>query len=158
MADFIYSVVSNYIGDMLLFVTAAVIGILWVKYKKKVAKITGGLMTGSPNGARAAFESDGEIWITGRKGLQNLSNNPAEDTSPIWSMDSRWVAFSSKRNDGDWNVYVGSVETLKLAQLTSAEGYEKPMGWSMQGHLLISVGGVIVTIPRDEIAGKLGEL
>ena len=78
--------------------------------------------------------------------------------SPIWSMDSRWVAFSSKRDDGDWNIYVGSVETLKLAQLTSAEGYEKPMGWSMQGHLLVSVGGVTVTIPRDEIAGKLGEL
>ena len=51
---------------MLLFVTAAVIGILWVKYKEKITKITSGLMTSSPNGAMAAFESDGEIWITGR--------------------------------------------------------------------------------------------
>lgn len=157
MADFFYSVVSNYIGDALLLITAAVIGILWARYKEKITKITSGFMTSSPNGAMAAFESEGEIWVTGRKGLQNLSNNSAEDTSPIWSMDSRWVAFSSKRDDGDWNVYVGSVETLKLAQLTFAEGYEKPMGWSIQGNLLVSVGGVAITISRDEIAKKLGE-
>src|SRR5690349_10791004 len=54
-------------------------------------------------------ERDGnrEIYIVNDDGtgLQNLTNNPAEDAYPAWSPDGERIAFQSNRN-GNWNIYL----------------------------------------------------
>lgn len=48
-----------------------------------------------------AFESndggDREIFVLTRRGAWDISNDPAADWRPVWSPDSKWIAFESFR-------------------------------------------------------------
>lgn len=90
----------------------------------------------------AAFESrrDGnsEIYLlsvspNGTE-LVNLTRNPAQDTSPVWSPDGEWIAFLSDRS-GKNEVYVIHVAGSRLTQLTDNPqiAWEGPLDWSIDG-------------------------
>lgn len=69
-----------------------------------------------------------------RSDLTNLTQSPAQDTSPAWSPDGEWVAFLSDRS-GKADIYVVSVAGTRLARLTADPTlrWRGPLSWSPDG-------------------------
>ena len=62
----------------------------------------------SPDGSTVAFTYKGDIYtvpVNGGKAFQ-LTSNPGYDTRPTWSPDGQSIAFSSNRENGDFDVYI----------------------------------------------------
>jgi len=79
---------------------------------------------------RIAFQSyrDGnyEIYIVNIDGseLTNLTNNPAEDMSPVFSPDGSKIAFTSRR-DGSGGIYIMNYDGSEQTNLSNhQENYE----------------------------------
>lgn len=79
----------------------------------------------NPKGDGIAFESDDggfrDIFVISRRGLNNVSNHHAADWNPVWSNDSKWVAFESFRG-GRRGIYRVFYETARIFPV--AEGTE----------------------------------
>ena len=58
-----------------------------------------------------------------------LTNHPADDRSPAWSPDGRWLAFSSRR-DGNWELYLLEAASGELTRLTQHVAFEANPSWS----------------------------
>ena len=69
---------------------------------------------GQDDGKDADNPADGgEAWVAGA--ILRLTDHSAEDRSPSWSPDGRYIAFESNR-DGDWGIYV-----MDIASYTGGE-------------------------------------
>ena len=63
----------------------------------------------SPDGTTIAFTYKGDIYtvpVAGGRAMQ-ITTNPAYDTAPVWSPDSKRIAFASDRM-GRLDVYIGA--------------------------------------------------
>ena len=111
----------------------------------------------SSDGKRIAFMSnrDGhvnvihgwptsEIYVMDADGgnLQNLTNNPNDDTSPSWSPDGKRIAFSSW--DGkvinfvlDFEIYVMDADGGNLQNLTNNPNDDRSPSWSPDGERIV---------------------
>ena len=79
-------------------------------------------------------------------GLTNITNNPAQDVSPVWSPDGKRIAFTSDR-DGFMNLYVMNADGSGLTQLTNNDqptanahhefGVNDQSPWSPDGSKLL---------------------
>jgi len=103
----------------------------------------------SPNGQYLAVEIlDGDdasnIWIydlSGKSEIRRLTQTGKHNKRPVWTPDSRKVAFESDR-DGDWGIYEQPADGSELpVRLTTgknkAEQY--PESWSSDGKTLTYV-------------------
>ena len=82
----------------------------------------------SPDGTTIAFTYKGDIYTvpsTGGRATQ-ITTNPAFDTEPVWSPDSKQIAFASDRM-GSLDVFVVSSEGGAPQRLTTHSGSEKPV-------------------------------
>jgi len=86
------------------------------------------------------------------KDLVNLSNNPGDDTNPVWSPDGSQIAFVSNReNDqnGGQFIYVMNADGSNVRQLT-VENESKLPDWSHDGsQITYSFKGDIYVIKAD---------
>lgn len=90
---------------------------LWMRYSKI-----------SPDGTTIAFTYKGDIYtvpVTGGKAVQ-VTTNPAFDTRPVWSPDSKNIAFASDRM-GSLDVFVVPKEGGEPRRLTTFSGNETPV-------------------------------
>lgn len=81
----------------------------------------------SPDGTTIAFSYRGDIYtvpVTGGKAIQ-LTTHPAHDTQPVWSPDSKKIAFASNRN-GNFDVFVMNREGGMPKQITNHSANEYP--------------------------------
>ncbi len=91
----------------------------------------------SPDGSTIAFAYKGDIFtvpVGGGKATQ-ITSNPAYDNNPVWSPDSRWIAFSSKR-EGSFNVWMVSRYGGTPKRLTRSTNGAVPVRWLDGGHVL----------------------
>jgi Tol biopolymer transport system component len=72
----------------------------------------------------------------------NLTNNPAEDYTPLWSPDGSRIAFFSTRT-GWLEIYVMNADGSNITQLTDTKGtnsvYVYPISWSPDGKQILAV-------------------
>ena len=104
----------------------------------------------SPDGTTIAFTYKGDIFtvpVSGGKATQ-ITTNPAFDTTPIWSPDSKQIAFASDRM-GSLDVFIVSKEGGEPRRLTTFSGSETPVAFSDAGQLLFTAD----IMPSAEDAG-----
>lgn len=101
---------------------------LWMRYS-----------TISPDGTTIAFTYKGDIYTvptTGGKATQ-ITTNAAHDTHPVWSPDSKKLAFASNRM-GSMDIYVVDKEGGTPTRLTTHSGSETPIAFKDKDHVLFS--------------------
>ena len=91
----------------------------------------------SPDGSRIAFEYKGDIYTVGVDGgtATRLTSHPAYESNPVWSPDSRQIAFASDRH-GNFDVMLMDATGGKARRLTSNSASEIPETFSPDGELV----------------------
>ncbi len=91
----------------------------------------------SPDGSLIAFAYKGDIWTVPTAGGQakQLTTHPAFDSYPVWSPDSRHIAFASTR-EGSFDVWLMPREGGEPHRLTTSSGSEIPVAFTDDGHVL----------------------
>ena len=88
----------------------------------------------SPDGEQIAFSYKGDIYTVPSKGgeAKQITIHSAHDYMPIWSPDSKNIAFASNRF-GNFDIFIipssGGVST----RLTTFSGNESPLSFSVDG-------------------------
>lgn len=88
----------------------------------------------SPDGTTIAFTYKGDIWTVPVAGGQALRITTLDsyDTDPVWSPDSRRIAFASDRH-GNLDVYVTDARGGQPRRLTTNSAAETPEAFSADG-------------------------
>ena len=84
----------------------------------------------SPDGSTVAFAYKGDIYTVPATGgnARQLTTNSAHDSYPVWSPDSKQLAFCSNR-EGSMDVYVMNREGGAPRRLTTNSGTETPIAF-----------------------------
>ncbi|MFI3333021.1 MAG: S41 family peptidase [Rikenellaceae bacterium] len=84
----------------------------------------------SPNGAYICFTYKGDIFTVETKGglAKQITTNPAYDTKPIWSPNSKQILFSSNR-EGSQDIYIVNANGGTPQRLTTHSGTEIPVAF-----------------------------
>lgn len=82
----------------------------------------------SPDGKNIAFSYKGDIYTVPSTGgtAYAVTTNPAYDTKPQWSLDSKSIAFASNR-EGSFDVYLVSAQGGAPTRLTTHSSNEYPI-------------------------------
>lgn len=92
----------------------------------------------SPDGKTVAFSYKGDIWTVPANGGQarQITTNPAYDAYPVWSPDSRQIAFTSSR-EGSMDIYVVGRDGGTPQRVTTDSGDEYPMAWRNDSTIML---------------------
>ena len=92
----------------------------------------------SPDGKTVAFSYKGDIWTVPSNGGQarQITTNPAYDAYPVWSPDSRQIAFASSR-EGSMDIYVVGRDGGTPRRVTTDSGDEYPMAWRNDSTIML---------------------
>jgi tricorn protease len=92
----------------------------------------------SPDGKNIAFSFEGHLFVVASTGgsAQPLTAGPAHDTAPVWSPDSKFIAFASDRF-GHYNVFLTNIEGGSTRRLTSYSTDEIPTGFTPDGKYVV---------------------
>lgn len=92
----------------------------------------------SPDGSRIAFTYQGDIWTVPASGghATRLTTMDSYETNPVWSPDSRMIAFASDRH-GNSDIFVMDADGGQAKRLTSNSASEIPEGFSADGSEVI---------------------
>ncbi len=88
----------------------------------------------SPDGSAIAFTYKGDIWTVPSSGgnATRLTSTECYETTPIWSPDSRQIAFASDRH-GNFDVFIVDAKGGAPKRLTSNSAAETPEVFSPDG-------------------------
>lgn len=107
----------------------------------------------SPDGAQIAFISTGttsgvansEVFIGSNTGnSRRLTFNTGADEWPSWSPDGQWLAVGSDR-DGDYDVYLFTVDGGNTIQWTRDPAYDEQPNWSPDGQWIAFIRKTVDT-------------
>jgi TolB protein len=72
------------------------------------------------------------MWLNGG-GRTNLTNNPADDSTPVWSPNGKLIAFTSNR-DGRPQIFVMNADGTNLRKLSQGDTPDFEPTWSPDGN------------------------
>ncbi len=95
----------------------------------------------SPDGKTIAFAFRGHLFTVPSKGgdAVPLTASSAHDTSPVWSPDSRTIAYASDAY-GNFDVYAIPANGGAAQRLTTFSGDEAPTGFAPDGKSVLFAG------------------
>ena len=95
----------------------------------------------SPDGKSVAFCYKGDIWVVGTEGGRALqvTTNPAYDSDPVWTPDSKQIVFSSNR-EGSKDIWRVPADGGKPTRLTTYPGNEIPKAVRADGSVVFLAG------------------
>ena len=93
----------------------------------------------SPDGTTLAFSYKGDIWTVPVSGglASQLTTNPAYESDPMWTADSRSIVFSSYR-EGSKDIFITAAQGGLPRRLTTTPGSETPLTVLPDGRILYS--------------------
>jgi protein kinase-like protein/WD40 repeat protein len=97
----------------------------------------------SPDGTRIALgwqSADRDIWVwdLGRRTLARVTDDPAEDTLPLWSLDGRRIFFTSNR-EGEFHIYSTAADGASAPRLEFAgPKFDAPNSFTPDGTQLVT--------------------
>ena len=93
----------------------------------------------SPDGTRIAFTYRGDIYIVpvGGGRAEQLTSHAGHDTDPVWSPDSRSIAFASDRLGG-MDVFIVDAGGGEPRRLTTHSAAERPVAFLTDSTVLFS--------------------
>ena len=108
----------------------------------------------SPDGTRIAFSYKGDIYVVPVAGGQarQLTTNPAYDSDPVWTPDSKQLFFSSYR-EGSKDIYRMSAEGGTPKRITNYPGNETPKAVLPDGRIAFTTN-LLPDIRTDEFTGN----
>ena len=101
----------------------------------------------SPDGKSVAFAYKGDIFTVPATGgrATRLTSTPTYESSPVWSPDSRRIAYAADR-EGSMDIYVISAEGGSPLRLTTNSAAETPEAFTPDG--LSVVYSATIQAPR----------
>lgn len=92
----------------------------------------------SPDGDKIAFTYKGDIYTVSANGGQatRVTSQPSYETSPVWSPDSKLIAFASDRN-GNFDIYIVPADGGKAKRLTYNSASETPQAFTPDGKAVL---------------------
>lgn len=92
----------------------------------------------SPSGEQIAFSFAGDLWIVRTEGgrARQLTTHEAYDFAPVWSPDSKTLAFASDRF-GNLDVYVVPVTGGEPRRLTFHSADDRPTSFTPDGKKIL---------------------
>ena len=93
----------------------------------------------SPDGSQIAFAYQGDIYTVDIDGgvATRLTTHEAFDSNPVWSPDSKQIAFVSDRDTGAKDIYIMSREGGAAKRLTTHSAPETPFTFTPDGKHLV---------------------
>ena len=113
----------------------------------------------SPDGTQIAFSYKGDIYTVSAQGgrAMQITTNPAHDTRPVWSPDSKQLAFASDRL-GSMDVYLVDKEGGVPTRLTTHSGNETPLAFKDNGHILFQANILPSTTDMQFASGQFPQV
>ncbi|MCR4591822.1 MAG: PDZ domain-containing protein [Bacteroidaceae bacterium] len=114
----------------------------------------------SPDGAQVLFCYKGDIYKVSAEGgtAVQLTTQDSYECSPVWSADSKQIAFSSDRH-GNLDIYVMSAEGGSASRLTYNSTAEVPQAFTQDGKWVLF--GANIQDPAESVmfpSSRLPEL
>ncbi len=101
----------------------------------------------SPDGTTIAFSYKGDIFTVNATGgeARQITTNAAYDAYPVWSPDSKRLAFASRR-EGSFDVFVVNATGGAPKRITFDSGTELPMAFKDNQTVLFQAAGMPTTV------------
>jgi len=89
-----------------------------------------------------------DIYVIDETGQRRLTTDPWNDNSPAWSPSWRKIAFSSNRDEGNFDIYVMNADGTAQRKLTNHSADDGDPTWSPDG------AKIVFTSNRDSHLGN----